>query len=100
MIATSKRVKSQTYRSALVAAVVLSALALPNAKAFAFSDSVMDACASDYLTYCSSHDVDSPKIRSCMRSVGTKLSQGCINALVASGEVSKSEVARRSASQH
>jgi hypothetical protein len=99
MIATSKRVKSQTYRSALAAAVVLSALALPKAHAFAFSDSVMDACASDYLTYCSSYDVDSPKVRSCMRSVGTKLSQGCINALVASGEVSKSEVARRSASQ-
>jgi hypothetical protein len=35
-----------------------------------------------------------------MRSVGIKLSQGCINALVASGEVSKSEVARRSAGQN
>ena len=31
-----------------------------------------------------------------MRTVGAKLSQSCVNALVASGEVSKSAVARRS----
>jgi hypothetical protein len=33
-----------------------------------------------------------------MRAVGHRLSKGCINALVAAGEVSKGEVARRSAS--
>jgi hypothetical protein len=100
MIATSIRVKSQTYRSVMAAAVALSALVLPNAQAFAVSGSVMNACASDYLTYCSSYDVDSSQVRQCMRSVGNKLSQGCVNALIASGEVSKSEVTRRSASQH
>ena len=30
-----------------------------------------------------------------MRAVGAKLSQGCINALVASGEVSKTAAERR-----
>jgi hypothetical protein len=35
-----------------------------------------------------------------MRAVGYKLSKGCISALVAAGEVSKTEVARRQASQH
>ena len=98
MIATS-RVKYQSYRSAVAAAAALSALVFPNAQALAFSSSVLNACAGDYLTYCSSYDIDSPQVRQCMRSAGTKLSQGCINALVASGEVSKSEVARRSASQ-
>ena len=97
MIATSIRVKSQSYRSALAAAVALSALVLANAQAFAFSSSVINACADDYLAYCSSYDIDGSQVRQCMRSVGTKLSQGCLNALVASGEVSKSEVARRSA---
>ena len=96
MIATLIRVKSQTYRSALAAVVALAALALPNAQAFAVSGSVMNACAGDYLTYCSSYEVGSSQVRQCMRSVGLKLSQGCITALVASGEVSKSEVARRS----
>jgi hypothetical protein len=33
-----------------------------------------------------------------MRAVGHRLSKGCISALVAAGEVSKGEVARRSAS--
>jgi hypothetical protein len=35
-----------------------------------------------------------------MRAVGYQLSKGCISALVAAGEVSKTEVARRQASQH
>jgi hypothetical protein len=33
-----------------------------------------------------------------MRAVGYKLSKGCVDALVDAGEVSKAEVARRSAS--
>jgi hypothetical protein len=55
------------------------------------------ACAGDYLTNCSSFDPDSAETRRCMRAVGHKLSKSCVDALVASGEVAKSEVARRSA---
>ena len=53
------------------------------------------ACASDYYAYCSKHDPDSPGVRSCMRTNGSRLSKSCINALVAAGEVSKSEIERR-----
>ena len=60
---------------------------------------VSSACASDYLTYCSQHDPDGPGTRRCMRANGLRLSQGCVNALVAAGEVSKREVARRAASK-
>ena len=35
-------------------------------------------------------------VRKCMRAHGPKLSRGCVNALVAAGEVSKKEVGRRS----
>lgn len=94
MIDTTKRVTTQRYRHALAAAAGLAALALPAAQAFAFSDGVMNACADDYLSYCSTYDLDSPKVRQCMRSAGAKLSQTCVNALVASGEVSKKEAAR------
>ena len=55
-----------------------------------------DLVSGDYLTYCGSYDENSAKGAQCMRAVGARLSQGCINALVASGEVSKSEVTRRS----
>jgi hypothetical protein len=58
---------------------------------------VSSACASDYLSYCSQHDPDGPGTRRCMRANG--LSQPCVNALVAAGEVSKREVARRAASK-
>jgi hypothetical protein len=71
MIATAKRVTTQRYRHALAAAAGLAALALP--AAFAFSDGVMNACADDYLSYCSTYDLDSPKVRQCMRSAGAKL---------------------------
>ncbi len=55
------------------------------------------ACASDYFSYCSQHDPDSQEARLCMRVNGAKLSQRCIRALVAAGEVSKAEVERRTA---
>jgi hypothetical protein len=60
---------------------------------------VNSACASDYLSYCSQHDPDGPGTRRCMRANGLRLSQACVNALVAAGEVSKREVARRAASK-
>lgn len=63
--------------------------------ASAQSLAVQLACASDYYTYCSRHDPDSTGARSCMRSNGNKLSQRCVNALIAAGEVSKAEVSRR-----
>lgn len=59
---------------------------------------VRSACTGDYLAYCSDHDPDGKGVRRCMRANGHKLSSGCLNALVAAGEVSKKEIRRRSAS--
>jgi hypothetical protein len=50
------------------------------------------SCAGDYYAYCSQHAPGSPGVRKCMRAAGPKLSKGCINALIADGEVSKAEV--------
>ncbi|RTL63474.1 MAG: hypothetical protein EKK41_23305 [Hyphomicrobiales bacterium] len=79
--------------SALVGAGLLTALSV---EAGAVDARVRAACTGDYLAYCSQHDPDGPGVRKCMRANGMKLSKGCIAALVASGEVSKTEVARRS----
>jgi hypothetical protein len=92
--------KPAKYRSALTAAVALGAALIPATQAAAVSSQVRFACAGDYLTHCSSFAPESAETRRCMRAIGHKLSRGCINALVAAGEVSKAEVARRSASQH
>ena len=82
-------------QAALTAAGGLVGLALLATQAFAYSEAVIRACTGDYLTYCSAYDENSTQGERCMRAVGAKLSQGCINALVACGEVSKSAVERR-----
>ena len=77
----------------------LGPLALSATHAGAVSPSVSSACASDYMAYCSQHPTEGPGVRRCMRANGPRLSQACLNALVAAGEVSKREVSRRSASK-
>lgn len=89
--------KSINHRNALVAVIALAASALPLSQASAVSASVRYACAGDYLSHCSAYAPNSAQTRRCMRAVGHRLSRRCINALVAAGEVSKAEVARRSA---
>lgn len=53
------------------------------------------ACRSDYFAHCSMYSPGSQEVRRCMRKVGKKLSDTCLNALVAAGEVSGREVASR-----
>jgi hypothetical protein len=76
-------------------ALAFSSLVLCTTAAGAVSKRVETACASDYMAYCSQHDPDGPGVRRCMRANGLKLSKGCVSALIAAGEVSKAEVARR-----
>lgn len=96
--ATSVRQNSAPRRLALGAALLLAAAIAPLSEAAAVSQSVKFACVSDYLNYCSQHPVDSKALRQCMRAAGPRLSKRCVDALVAAGEVSKSEVNRRAAS--
>lgn len=91
---------SNPIRGALVAAVAFGAGALMATEAGAVSAQVRYACAGDYLSNCSSFAPESAETRKCMRAVGYRLSKGCINALVAAGEVPKSMMERRAASQH
>lgn len=88
---------TKTFRTVLASALLLGAATFPM-QAGAVSLAVKMACASDYYAHCSAHPIGSSAVRQCMRNVGPALSKGCIDALVASGEVSKSEVQRRAAS--
>ncbi|XSG81902.1 MAG: hypothetical protein ACPW61_12630 [Methyloligella sp. ZOD6] len=45
-------------------------------------------CKVDYDRYCSSHNLESPGLRACMRKVRFQLSDRCVDALVAGGEIS------------
>ena len=99
MIATSIGFKSEAYRHAIIAVAGFAVALLSASQAGAVSAQVRSACAGDYLSNCSAFEPESAETRRCMRAVGYKLSSGCIQALVAAGEVSKTEVARRSASR-
>jgi hypothetical protein len=82
---------------ALIAVVTGAASSVVSTNADAVSLRVKLACSRDYYALCSQYASDSPETRQCMRAAGHKLSPRCINALVEEGEVSGTEVARRSA---
>ncbi len=84
-------------RTSLAAALSLTALAMPQAPANAYSLRVKMACATDYYAFCSQHGLESQGLRQCMNVNGPKLTTPCIKALVADGEVSQSEVSHRAA---
>jgi len=70
-----------------------------SSSAFAYSEQVRSACKNDYMTHCNMHELGSESLRKCMRSVGPRLEPTCVNALVAAGEVSAEEVAKKRASK-
>jgi len=60
-----------------------------------YSKEVRRSCAADYHKYCGDYGLETTALRVCMDKVGNSLSKGCVDALVASGEVSQAEVERR-----
>ena len=74
----------------------LSALCLAGtANAGSYSKAVQKSCAADYHKYCGEFGLETAGLRSCMDRNGKSLSKSCVNALVASGEVTQAEVDRR-----
>lgn len=97
---TSRVLRNTTTGFLTLAAVAIGALTLQASGAKAVSEEVKNACVGDYLAYCSAYEVGSSKLRKCMRSVGPKLSSGCVTALINAGEVgrpTKTKMSRRTA---
>jgi hypothetical protein len=87
MITTTKQM-TQAAAGGLVGLVLLAA------PAFAYSQAVINACTGDYQAYCSAYDENSKQGARCMRAAAAKLTQGCADALVGAGEISKAEADR------
>jgi hypothetical protein len=81
------------------AAIVLAAWLFAPTSAAAYGANVKKSCANDYMDNCHLHRLGTPELRACMRKAGPKLTPKCIDALVAAGEVSASEVAQRRAAR-
>ncbi len=69
-------------------AVGVGALAAAGA-ANAYSGRVKSACKPDFYKFCPSYKVDTPELRSCMRSAGGNISSRCLDALADAGEISR-----------
>jgi hypothetical protein len=65
------------------------------AKTYQYSKQVQQACANDYHAQCGEYGIETEALRICMNKAGRSLSHGCVNALVADGQVSRAEVERR-----
>lgn len=87
-----KRLHTLTPRSTLLAttSIALAALSLSYAPSMAVSAKIRSACAGDYQAFCPAYDPNSAKARQCMRQVGKRLSQHCIDALADAGEIPRS----------
>jgi hypothetical protein len=66
-----------------------------SAKTYQYSERVQRACANDYHGKCGQYGIETQALRICMNKAGQQLSHGCVNALVADGQVSRAEVERR-----
>jgi hypothetical protein len=82
-------------RTIALSLTLAATVAVQASPAAAVSLAVKMACMTDYMSHCSQHAIGSPGVRSCMRSVGPRLSKRCVGALIAAGEVSQAEVDRR-----
>jgi hypothetical protein len=89
--------RSGWFRGLGLLALVLGVSASGGTEVQAVSLRTKLACVNDFRAYCSAHKVGSPELRQCMNTNGARLSPKCVRALIADGEISEAEVARRAA---
>jgi hypothetical protein len=77
----------------LAGIVALCGVALPSAAiAVNVTPAVQRQCQWDYHNYCSEYGLGSALLTLCFHKNGRKLSRGCVKALIAAGDVSRSYV--------
>ena len=89
-----------TMRIAVIAAGATAVTVITHTgPAVAASAAVQAACSDDYYAYCGKHDPvnNAGGVNACMKANGKRLSQRCVDALVADGQVSKSDIGGRTA---
>jgi hypothetical protein len=76
--------------TSMTAVAMVAGLAMiATSPAHAVSAKVREACGADYKRFCPKYEPNSTKARQCMRSVGKRLSVGCIDALADAGEIKR-----------
>lgn len=60
----------------------------------AITAKVKKACKGDYKRLCPTYKVGSPQLRACMEAKQFEISSSCVDALIESGEVNRSQARR------
>ena len=81
--------------SVLVLAAVLTLQTAAHAESVTVTPAVQQNCEWDYHNLCSQYAIGSELLDMCFRSNGPKLSKGCVDALIAAGDVSREYVDRQ-----
>jgi hypothetical protein len=76
-------------------ACVLSFGTAAHAQSVTVTPAVQQSCEWDYHNFCSQYAIGSELLDMCFRSNGPKLSKGCVDALIAAGDVSREYVDRQ-----
>jgi hypothetical protein len=84
----------------LIAFVAISGFTCQAQSAPDITQAVSRECRWDYHNFCSEYGIGSPLLNYCFRNNGAKLSRGCVNALIAAGDVSKTYVQARRRAGH
>ena len=91
----------KSCRAIFVAALSVACFAgAAQAAETAYSKAVQKSCKTDYKKFCGEYGLETAALRNCMDRNGVNLSNGCVNALVKSGEISQAEVDRRRKKAH
>jgi hypothetical protein len=76
-------------------ALLLCAATAAQAESVTVTKAVQDNCQWDYDKFCNQFGLGTELLDMCFRQNGPKLSKGCIDALIAAGDVSKEYVERQ-----
>ena len=76
-------------------ALFLCLAATAQAESVTVTKAVQDNCQWDYDKFCNQYGLGTELLDMCFRQNGPKLSKGCIDALIAAGDVSKEYVDRQ-----
>jgi hypothetical protein len=90
----------KSNRIGFLIALIFSGFAPQAHSAANITSAVSNECAWDYHNFCNEYGIGSPLLNYCFRDNGARLSRGCVNALIAAGDVSRTYVQARRRAHH
>jgi hypothetical protein len=82
------------FNALLLVTAIIAIAASAGPSTAQYSREVKQACKGEYKRYCGEYAPQDPGLRECMHKVGCRLAKGCLNALIAAGEIRRERVSK------